>query len=207
LWWYWQETEAAASDARPNLHSKLKGGSEKRKITCTCVPLMVARIGHNWDSASEASRVAPIVQTMVVVHNIADIKDYDEYDALRENRPVSEKVLLQGFQETNNRGAKALRDRMRELIMPFFVKGDGTKQQDEKFIHALHSTFGFTGSTILNHHHPGGHPMLLDCMDTALPTEKGERRCPRALAAARARVASAAARASPLPAGPPCPPP
>ena len=147
---------------------------------------MVARIGHNWDSAGEASRVAPIVQTMVVVHNIADIKDYDEYDALRENRPVSERVLLQGFQETNNRGAKAFRDKMRELIMPFFVKGDGTKQQDEKFIHALHSTFGFTGSTILHHHHPGGHPMLQDCMDTAPPTEKGERRCPRALAAARA---------------------
>jgi hypothetical protein len=187
LWWYWQETEAAASDARPNLHSKLKGGSFSRKITRTCVPLMVARIGHNWDSAGEASRVAPIVQTMVVVHNIADIKDYDEYDALRENRPVSERVLLQGFQETNNRGAKAIRDRMRELIMPFFVQGDGTKQQDEKFIHALHSTFGFTGSTILHHHHPHGHPMLLDCMDTAPPTEKGERRCPRALAAARAR--------------------
>jgi hypothetical protein len=148
---------------------------------------MVARIGHNWDSAGEASRVSPIVQTMVVVHKIADIQDYDEYDALRENRPVSERVLLQGFQETNNRGAKAFRDRMRELIMPFFVKGDGTKQQDEKFIHALQSTFGITGSTILHHHHPEGHPMLLDCMDTAPPTEKGERRRPRALAAARAR--------------------
>ena len=52
---------------------------------------MVARIGHNWDSAGEASRVAPIVQTMVVVHNIAGIQDYEEYDALRGNRPCRKK--------------------------------------------------------------------------------------------------------------------
>jgi hypothetical protein len=34
------------------------------------------------------------------VHNIAGIQDYEEYDALRGNRPVSEKVLIQAFQET-----------------------------------------------------------------------------------------------------------
>ena len=148
---------------------------------------MVARIGLNWNAAGAANLVAPIVQTMVVAHKIAGIEDYEEYDELRENRRAAEKTLLQGFQETNNRGAKAIRDKMRELIMPFFVKGDGTKQQDEKFIHALHSTFGFTGSTILHHHHPDGHPLLLECMATPPPTENGElrkparpRRCARA---------------------------
>jgi hypothetical protein len=79
---------------------------------------------------------------MVVVHNIAGIDSYEEYDALRENRRAAEKTLLQGFQETNNRGAKAFRDKARELITPFFVKGDNTKQQDEKFVHAMLSTFG-----------------------------------------------------------------
>jgi hypothetical protein len=83
---------------------------------------MVARIGHNWDAAGEANWVVPIIETMVVVHNIAGIQDYEEYDALRGNRPVSEKVLIQAFQETNNRGAKAFRDRARELIMPFFCQ-------------------------------------------------------------------------------------
>jgi hypothetical protein len=29
LLWYWQEDEAAAADARPNLHSKLKPSLEK----------------------------------------------------------------------------------------------------------------------------------------------------------------------------------
>jgi hypothetical protein len=72
--WYWQEIDAAAADARPNLHSKLKGGSYSRKITRTCVPLMVARIGHNWYAAGAVNLVGPIVQTMVVVHNIAGIE-------------------------------------------------------------------------------------------------------------------------------------
>ncbi len=62
------------------LHSKLKSGSYSRKITRTCVPLMVARIGHNWDAAGAANLVGPIVQTMVVVHNIAGIESYEEYD-------------------------------------------------------------------------------------------------------------------------------
>jgi hypothetical protein len=99
---------------------------------------------------------------------------YDEYDVLRENRCAAERTLLQGLQETNNRGAKAFRDKARELIMQFLVKGDSTKQQDEKYVHAMLSTFGFTGSTVLHHRHPAGHPVLLECMETPPPTERGE---------------------------------
>ncbi len=47
---------------------------------------MVARIGHNWDAAAIQPLIAPIVQTMVVVHNIAGIQSYHEYDELREIR-------------------------------------------------------------------------------------------------------------------------
>jgi hypothetical protein len=36
------------------------------------------------------------------------------------------------------------------------------------------STFGFTGSTVLHHLHPAGHPVLRDCMATPRPTERGE---------------------------------
>jgi hypothetical protein len=59
---------------------------------------MAARIEHYWDAAAMQPLIAPIVQTMVVVHNIAGIKSYDEYDELRENRRAAEKTLLQGFQ-------------------------------------------------------------------------------------------------------------
>jgi hypothetical protein len=79
----------------PNL--KLNAQTFSRKITRACVPLMVVRIGHNWDAAGAASLVVPMVQTMVVAHNIASIQDYEEYDALRNNRPAAERVLLQGF--------------------------------------------------------------------------------------------------------------
>jgi hypothetical protein len=64
--------------------------------------------------------IAPIGQTMVVVHNIAGIESYDEYDELRKHFRAAETPLFQGFQETKNLGAKAFRDRARELIMPFF---------------------------------------------------------------------------------------
>ncbi len=132
--------------------------------------MMVARIWHNWDAAAMQPLIAPIVQTMFVVHRIAGIESHEEYDELRDNRHAAEKTLLQGFQETSNRGAKAFRDRARELIIPFLVKGYGTKEEDEKYVHAMYSTFGFTGSTVLHHRHPAGHPVLLECIATPRPS-------------------------------------
>jgi hypothetical protein len=126
------------------------------KITCTCVLLMVARIGHNWDAAAVQPLIAPIVQTMAVVHNTAGIESCDEYDELRESLRAAAKNLLQGFRETNNRGAKAFRDRARELIMPFFVDGDSTMEEHEKYLHVMLSTFGITGSTVKYPRHPTG---------------------------------------------------
>ncbi len=75
----------------PNLARVDPSESFSRKIARTCVPLMVARTGHTWDAAAMQNLIPPIVQTMVVVHNIARIQDYDEYDALRENRRAAEK--------------------------------------------------------------------------------------------------------------------
>ncbi len=135
---------------------------------------MVSRIRHNRDAAAIQPLIVPIVQTMVVVHNIAGIKSYDEYDALRENRRAAEKNPPQGFQKTNNRGENAFRDRGRKLIMPFLVKGSGTMEKDEKYLHAMLSTFGITGSTVFDHRHPTGHPVLWDCMATPRPSERGE---------------------------------
>jgi hypothetical protein len=65
---------------------------------------MVARIWHDWDTAAMQSLVAPIVQIMIMVHNIVGIDSYDEYDELLENHRASAKSLLQGFPDTNNRG-------------------------------------------------------------------------------------------------------
>ena len=142
--------EAAAGDERPNLHSKLQGQRNSRKITRTCVPVMVARIGYHWDAASKKHLVLPIIQHMVVLNNIGGIESHDEYEVLRENRPHAELTLIQAHQETNNLGAKAFRDRARELVMPFFVHGDPDPESNEQILQVKHSIFSGTGKPVLH---------------------------------------------------------
>jgi hypothetical protein len=73
-------------------------GNLSRKLTRTCVPMMVMCIGHNWDAATMQPLNAPIVfQTMVVLHKIAGIESYEEYDELRDNRRAAEKPYSKDF--------------------------------------------------------------------------------------------------------------
>jgi hypothetical protein len=66
---------------------------------------MVARIGHNWDAAA----IAPIIQTMVVVHNIVDKESYDEYDELRQNEVMAiGKTILPRLLGDKSPGRKGL---------------------------------------------------------------------------------------------------
>ncbi len=81
---------------------------------------MVARLGLQWFSASFRCFVIPIVQQVVVENNIAEIQSHDEYDELRAANTLAESRLLQMFQETCNNGGSAFRNKVRELVMPFF---------------------------------------------------------------------------------------
>jgi hypothetical protein len=47
-------------------------------------------------------------------------------------------------------------------------------EEVKTYLHAMLSTFGITGSTVLYHRHPAGHPVLRDCMATPRPTEHRE---------------------------------
>jgi hypothetical protein len=72
--------------------------------------------------------VIPIVQQVVVKNNIAEIQSHDEYDEIRAantSAETPESRLLQKFQETCNNGGRAFRNKVRELVMPFFENGDG----------------------------------------------------------------------------------
>lgn len=82
-----------ANDARDNLKSKLSGQTHSRKMTRTCVPWMVARLGLHWTAASLRSQVTPIVQSMVVQHNIGGIESHDQYEELCKVNPRMEFVL------------------------------------------------------------------------------------------------------------------
>ncbi len=116
-------------DDRPNLPSKL-GASQlfSRKITRSCVPLMITRLGLHWDASSMQSLVYCMVPTMVVENNIAGIESHDEYEELCSVRP---------------------RARAGEMIMPFIlVQDNGAEEDDEKFLHAKHATFGMQGPSV-----------------------------------------------------------
>ncbi len=62
----------------------------------------------------------PIVQTMVVQEAIREIESHEEYEELRAANKSSQAMLLRQMREKCNRGAKALCDKIRELIIPFF---------------------------------------------------------------------------------------
>ena len=62
----------------------------------------------------------PIVQQVVEENNIAGIQSDDEYDELRAANTSAESRLLQKFQETCNNGGRAFRNKVRQLVMPFF---------------------------------------------------------------------------------------
>ena len=86
---------------------------------------MVVRLGLQWYSASFLCFVIPIVQQVVVENHIAGIQSHDEYDELRAANTSAKSRLLQKFQETCNNGGRAFRNKVRELVMPFFQDGDG----------------------------------------------------------------------------------
>ena len=94
------------------------------------------------------------------------IESHDEYDELRKARPAAEFHLHQQNQETNNRGAKAFRDKARELTMPFFLN----MGEDVKVQYVKQQAFGVTGSPIFQ----ADHPAILDCLETTPPVVQGE---------------------------------
>ncbi len=66
----------------------------------------------------------PVFQTMVIEGLIGGIETHEQYKEPRAASTKSKYTLLQQMLETNNRVAKAFRDRMRELVIPFFKDND-----------------------------------------------------------------------------------
>ena len=161
--------DARVNDSSENLHTRLSEQTFSCKITRTCVPLMVARLSLHWDAASQRVNVYPIVQSMVVLHEIGGIQSHDEFEELRRARPAAEFSIHQQNQETNNRGAKAFRDKARELTMNFFID----KGEDEKLVWVKEQAFGVTGSTLFEARGPD-HPVIMACRETAPPVVHGE---------------------------------
>ena len=122
---------------------------------------MVARLGLHWTAASLRSHVTPIVQSMVVQHNIGGIE-------LHKVNVRMEFALLQQHQETNNKNAKAFRDRAREIVMEFF---EDTADKDRRINHVKWKVFGTSGGAPIM---TGEHPVMRACFAVGPPIVEGQ---------------------------------
>ena len=114
-----QYLEASKANPQDTLYSRLNKQTYTRKLSRHCVSLLISRLGLHWAASSCQELMYPIVQTMVVQERIGDIATHEEYEECRAASKTAETMLLQQMRETNNRGAKALHDKVRELDIPF----------------------------------------------------------------------------------------
>ena len=112
---------AQLSDTKDNLFERLgKGQTFSRQILKEAVPWSAARLGPRFPSASLRGLLYPIVQEVVVARKIGGIESHEEYNMLRKNRPDAEFSLLQKLQESMQKNGKNLRDKFRDILIPFF---------------------------------------------------------------------------------------
>ena len=129
---------------------------------------MVSRLGPRFQAASLRGLLFPIVQIVVVEHQIAKISSHEEYAELRTARPDAEFALLQKMQETLQKNLSNFRKDMSAMIFKFF--------QDDTLCPMLnrvkYETFGVpAGGAIFT----GTHPIVAACMQHLISYEKGMR--------------------------------
>ena len=140
---------AASGD---NLFDRLaKNQSISRVILKHLVPLMVSRLGLRFPAASLRGLLFPIVQTVVVEHQIAKISSHEDYAELRTASPDAEFALLQKMQETLQKNLSNFCKDMSAMILKFF--------QDDTLCsmlnHVKFETFGVSaGGSIFRETHP-----------------------------------------------------
>ncbi len=97
---YGVQAERIHADAGDNILALLSKQTVTRVLLKKAVPVMVARLGPRCPSASSRSVLTPIVQTVVVEHNIAGIASREEYIALRDASSEAEGVFISNLQAT-----------------------------------------------------------------------------------------------------------
>ena len=94
----------------------------------------------------------PIVQTMVVQERIGEIETHEEYEECRAASKSAKTMLLQQMLEILFRGAKALRDKVRELVIPFFRENE---HRIPMVAEVKQEVFGVSDDkSLLNYEHP-----------------------------------------------------
>ncbi len=115
------QAERIRADASDNILARLGKQTVTRVLLKKAVPVMVARLGPRCPSASSRSMLTPIVQTVVVQHNIPGIAS-EEYIALRNASCKVEGVFISNLQATLQKNMGALRKSVRDMVAEFVGK-------------------------------------------------------------------------------------
>ncbi len=113
------QAERIHADAGDNILARLGKQTVTRVLLKKAVPVMVARLGPRCPSASSRSMLTPIVQTVVVEHNIAGITRREEYIALHNASSEAEGVLIPNLHATLQKNMGALRKCVKDLVAEF----------------------------------------------------------------------------------------
>ena len=113
------QAERIRADASDNILARLGKQTLTRELLKKAVPVMVARLGPRCPSASSRSMLTPIVQTVVVQHNIAGIATREDYIALRNASSEAEGVFIANLQATLQKNMGAFRKTVRDIVAEF----------------------------------------------------------------------------------------
>jgi hypothetical protein len=113
------QAERIRADASDNILARLGKQTVTRVLLKKAVPVMVARLGPRCPSASSRSMLTPIVQTVVVQHNIAGIASREEYIALHNASSEVEGVFISNMQATLQKNMGAMRKSVRDMVAEF----------------------------------------------------------------------------------------
>ena len=160
------QVERFRADAGDNLLERLGNQTVSRQLLKKAVPIMVSRLGPRFPSASCRSLLTPIIQTVVVEHNIAGIKSREEYIALRNACTDAEVVFTANLQATLQKNMGALRKSVRDLVAEFVEEFSTCP----KINYVKDHVFGKAGGLPLV---PRTHNILTACFQHPCPPLKG----------------------------------
>ncbi len=113
------QAESILADASDNILARFGKQTVTRVLLKKAAPVMVARLGPRCPSASSHSKLTPIVQSVVVQHNIAGIASRKEYIAVRNASSEAEGVFISNLQVTLQKNMGALRKSVRDMVAEF----------------------------------------------------------------------------------------
>jgi hypothetical protein len=160
------QAERIRADASDNILARLGKQTLTRVLLKKAVPVMVARLGPRCPSASSRSMLTPIVQTVVVQHNIAGIATREAYIALRNASSEAEGVFISNLQATLQKNMGAFRKSVRDIVAEF-VEED---TECPMINYVKEHVFGKVNGLPLV---PRNHHCLLLCYEHPCPPLKG----------------------------------